>query len=231
MMMTRIHSLLVATITFQILLIDSSAAWMSSASVVAKRSVVRPTTIRRYNVLGDWLSGGALQTQSSLPYDPPLCTETISFTNSNTEQRTFAIQERALSWTGEDFDVQEISPSAQSTSYCQVRGALLHLPGKDKLRLYQQKDLMVAELDRKLVALTPTYDIYRGSSDRTKLGWIERKMIALTDTFELHLEGVGFGPLKPPAAFYLEGDFLDRRFVMKNNQGKVVAKVTKEGKV
>ena len=35
-----------------------------------------------------------------------------------------------------------------------------------------------------------------------------------------------FGPIKPPAAYKLEGDFLDRRFVMKSDKGDTVAKIT-----
>jgi uncharacterized protein YxjI len=171
--------------------------------------------------LSDFLSGGTLQKQSSLPYDPPLSPV------DSTTLRTFAIQERAISFTGEDFDVSEITHG--STAFCRVRGAMLHLPGKDKMRIYDsQSNTQIAELDRKLVAVTPTYDIY--NSQQQKIGWIERKIIALSDTFEVHLEGKGgFGFIKPPAAFYLAGDFLDRRFAMKNEKGQVVAKVTKEG--
>jgi uncharacterized protein YxjI len=193
--------------------------------VPIQTSKVPSSTTRRYNMLFDWITGGgSMQTLDSLPYNPPLCPM-----SKNT--RIFAIQERALSWTGEDFDVSELLQNNQrNIAFCNVRGAMLHLPGKDKMRLYSSSDnALVAELDRKLVALTPTYDIYRGDGNE-KLGWIERKMIAFTDTFEVHLEGKGgFGPIKPPAAFYLEGDFLDRRFVMKNDKGQVVAMVTKEG--
>ena len=46
---------------------------------------------------------------------------------------------------------------------------------------------VVAVLDRKLVAMTPTYDIYRGSE---KMGWIE-KVVAFRDTFDVYLEGAG----------------------------------------
>lgn len=86
----------------------------------------------------------------------------------------------------------------------------------------------VAELDRKLVAMMPTYDIYR--SDGSKLGWIEKEAIAFTDTFDVYLEGKGgLGPFKPPPAYRLEGDFIDRNFVMKNSNNEAVAKVSKDG--
>lgn len=93
---------------------------------------------------------------------------------------------------------------------------MLHLPGKDKMRI-MQRGQAIGELDRKLVAMSPTYDIYRVNSNgqQEKIGWIEKVIIALTDSFEVHLEGKGFGPLKPPAAYKIEGDIIDRNFVMK----------------
>lgn len=101
--------------------------------------------------------------------------------------------------------------------------------GKDKMRVLQGNNV-VAELDRKLVAMTPTYDIYRGNGIK-KIGWIEKVVVAFTDSFEVHVEGAGggFGPFKPPAAYRIEGDFVDRNFVMKNKDGDVVAKFSKDG--
>ena len=141
-------------------------------------------------------------------------------------RRRLAIQERAISFTGEDFDIFDLDGNGR---YCRVRGAMLHLPGKDKMRITTSADgTVAATLDRKLLALTPTYDLYRGDS-WDKIGWLEKARVALTDTFEFHAQQEGgFGPFKPPAAFKLEGDFLDRRFVMKNAKGEVVAKVTKD---
>eukprot|EP00957_Ditylum_brightwellii_P119334 9104040-Ditylum_brightwellii.AAC.1 len=88
----------------------------------------------------------------------------------------------------------------------------------------------VAVLDRKLIAATPTYDIYRGGMNAEKIGWIEKKLIALTDTFDVYMEGKGgfgvTGLFKPDPAYRISGDFLDRNFVMKTGEtGEVVAKV------
>lgn len=166
------------------------------------------------------MSGGKLASQTQLLYSPPL-----GPVSKNSEQ-TLAVQERALSFTGEDFDVYQL-PSNEP--YCSVRGAMLHLPGKDKMRLRNNDGTVLCELDRKLVALKPTYDIYRGNGQE-KLGWIEKKALALTDTFEVFLEGNGgLGPFKPPPAYRLEGDFIDRTFVMKDGANQVVAKVVKDG--
>lgn len=168
----------------------------------------------------DMLSGGKLVPQSSLPF-APLC-ESQSITS---DTRVLAVQERALSFTGEDFDVYDAESNERIV---QVSGTMLHLPGKDKMRI-QSNGSQVAELDRKLVAMTPTYDIYR--ADGSKLGWIEKEVIAFTDTFDVYLEGDGgIGPFKQKS-YKIEGDFIERNFVMKNSNSEAVAKVSKDGLV
>jgi uncharacterized protein YxjI len=170
-----------------------------------------------FSDLGDLMTGGKLVDQSSLPHGEPLAAV-------SSQRRTLAVQERLLSFTGEDFDVWDADAQAP---YCTVRGALLHLPGKDKMRLKGADGRSLAVLDRKLVAVKPTYDLYR-SEGGEKMGWLEKAGLSLTDTFDVHMEASrgGFGPFQSPPAYKLEGDFLDRRFVMKNERGEVVAKVS-----
>ena len=189
----------------------------------SQRSVVT-LQMNLFDDIGAALSGGKLVSQTSLPYSPPLCPSS-SVSNRN---RIFAIQERAISFTGEDFDVCDAESRAE---FCKVRGAMLHLPGKDKMRVSTASG-EVAVLDRVLMAVTPTYDIYR-QGEGEKLGWIEKKVISLTDAFDVYLEGNGgfgvTGLFKPPPAFRLEGDFIDRNFVMKNSKNELVAKICKDG--
>ncbi|GAX18623.1 hypothetical protein FisN_10Hh169 [Fistulifera solaris] len=176
-------------------------------------------TVTRLNVfpnLGDLFTGGKLVPQSKLAYGDPLL-------ERSEEQRTFAVQEKLFSWTGEDFDVYD---EADNTPYVRVRGALLHLPGKDKMRIVRD-DQIVATLDRKLIALKPTYDIYRGDCQE-KIGWIEKAIISFTDTFDFYAECEKVGPFAASPAYKLEGDFLQRNFVMKNAQGETVAKVIED---
>jgi uncharacterized protein YxjI len=193
--------------------------WIPSWQVVTKcHSSCLQMNI--FSDIGDLMTGGKLVPQTSLPYGAPLC-PSISI---SPETRIFAIQERPFSFTGEDFDVYNVQAN---TRVGQVSGAMLHLPGKDKMRIRTNGDV-VAVLDRKLIALTPTYDIYR--QDGKKLGWIEKVGIALTDTFDVFLEGQGgFAPFKPPPAYRIQGDFIDRNFVVKNSKNEVVAKVAKDG--
>lgn len=204
-----------------------TSAWLPSSFMFRRSSgaavMMTTTTSRAMNIfsdIGDMLSGGKLVAQESLPYG-----QAFDDNISPNQQRTFAVQERLLSFTGEDFDVYDLD---QNAPYCRVRGAMLHLPGKDKMRIKSAvggRSMVV--LDRKMVAFTPTYDLYR-SDGGEKIGWIEKAGIALTDTFDVHFEATrgGFGPFQNPPDYKLEGDFLDRRFVMKNIKGEVVAKVT-----
>jgi len=184
-----------------------------------------------FSDIGDVLTGGKIGEESNLPYSPPLC----GLHSIDNQVRTFAIRERGISFTGEDFDIVDITNN-QDKPYARVRGALLHLPGKDKMRIRSVKDgndEEIAVLDRVLIAVSPSYDIYRGGMGAEKIGWIEKKVVALTDTFDVYMEGKGgfgvTGLFKPPPAYQLTGDFIDRNFVMKNPQGQVVAKVMKDG--
>jgi len=183
-----------------------------------------------FSDIGDIISGGQfsqLVPQKSLPYNPPF----HPVRSVSSEPRTFAVQERLLSFTGEDFDVADASDGSQ---FVRVRGAMMHLPGKDKMRMYDANDgEEVLVLDRKLVAATPTYDIYRKGMGADKIGWIEKKLVALGDTFDVYMEGKGgfgvTGLFKPPPAYRITGDFVGRNFVMKTGETEeVVAKVAED---
>ena len=195
-----------------------------------KSSSTTTTTTRLYNLLddiGDMIGMGSttLVAQAGLPYNAPFCQDL----SCREDVRTFAVQERLLSFTGEDFDIHEAFTGAP---FVRVRGAMLHLPGKDKMRMVDARDgRHLLELDRKLIAATPTYDIYRGNGEE-KIGWIEKKLIAMTDTFDVYMEGKGgfgvTGLFKPPPSYRITGDFLDRNFVMRNDQNEVVARVSED---
>ena len=137
---------------------------------------------------------------------------------------SFTKMATSISFTGEDFDVVEITNGSEE-DFVRVRGAMLHLPGKDKMRISSadtgEKSVV---MDRVMIAATPSYDLIR-SSDNTKIGWMEKKLISFMDTFDVYMEGKGgfgvTGLFKPTPAYRIEGDFLDRNFVFKNEEGKV----------
>ena len=167
------------------------------------------------------MTGGKLVPHTlPLPYGEPLAgNDAVS-----NDVRTFAIQERLVTFTGEDFDVRDLDGQ---TDYVRVRGAMLHLPGKDKMRIVSSETKeKLCEMDRKLMAMKPTYDVYNGQGE--KVGWLEKAALTLTAHFDFYAESEkgGVGPFAAPPAFKLEGDFLNRRFVMKNKNGEAVAKVT-----
>ena len=181
-----------------------------------------------FDAVGDLISGPKLEVEDKLPYNPPFCDE-LSVCEDGV--RTFAIKERPLSFTGEDFDITEITNSNEE-DFVKVRGAMLHLPGKDKMRMKSASTgENVVVMDRVLIAATPSYDLYR--SDGTKIGWIEKKLISFMDTFDVYMEGKGgfgvTGLFKPTPAYRIEGDFLDRNFSFKNEEGKIVARANMNG--
>jgi len=165
--------------------------------------------------------------QSSLPYETPF-SSSVSLSEGT---RTFAVQERLISFTGEDFDVKDVS---DGSDFCNIRGAMMHLPGKDKMTIHtSQNNEEVLVLDRVLIAATPSYDIYRGGFNAQKIGWIEKKLVAMTDTFDVYMEGQGgfgvTGMFKPKPAYQISGDFMDRNFSMKNDKDEIVAKISDDG--
>lgn len=225
---TMMLLLMIILVNLQVLTVFGMA-WTSpsssSSSSTPRHNRSSSTTRLQMNFLsdiGDALTGGKLVRQEAPPkYGQPLGT-------LSDDVLTLAIQERILTLTGEDFDVYEIDSDNNNaeSQYIRVRGAMLSLT-QDKMRIIDSMtNEVLAGLERKFVALVPTYEIYRGNFNE-KIGWLEKATIALTETFEFHVEG-GFGPFKPPAAYKLEGDFLERRFVMKNEKGEAVAKITED---
>ena len=185
-----------------------------------------------FSDIGDMLTGGKLVPQTEpLPYGMPLLTTTAGSNDvsQTIRTRTFAIQERLLTWTGEDFDVQDID---QNKPFVRVKGALLHLPGKDKMRILDcaasdGNNKVLATMERKLLALKPTYQIYRGDGTEN-IGWMEKAALGFKDTFDFHVQSQQQGLFKPPAAYKIVGELWDRNFVVKNAAGQVVAKVSKD---
>jgi hypothetical protein len=181
----------------------------------------RPTatqTTQLHNILNDLTNlitnNGGVEPETELPFHPPLSS---NLSTRNTE-RTFAIRERALTFTGEDFDILDITDNNNS-EFVKVRGAMLHLPGKDKMRLScSSTGTTHVTMDRVLIAATPSYDLYRHNADGSmeKIGWMEKKLISFMDTFDVYMEGKGgfgvTGLFKPTPAYRIEGDFLDRNF-------------------
>ena len=208
-----------ASIAMGISIVATADAFSYSHHTAYSRSTYQvPTqTTRLYNILSDIgnliTNNGEVEPETELPYNPPFSDELSIFS----QQRTFAIRERAITFTGEDFDILDVS--SDQKEFVRVRGAMLHLPGKDKMRLScSSSGTIHVTMDRVLIAATPSYDLYRHNDDGSteKIGWIEKKLISFMDTFDVYMEGEGgfgvTGLFKPTPAYRIEGDFLDRNF-------------------
>lgn len=143
-------------------------AWLSGIhakqrGVALHRKPVMPLHMNLLTDIGNIMTGGRLTPQEQLAHGKPL--GPINYTGG---VQTFAIQERPVSFTGEDYDVYDLS---NDRPYCRVKGALLHLPGKDKMAVTMEgSGKKVAVLDRKPIARTPTYDILHGDTGRKWVG-------------------------------------------------------------
>lgn len=96
--------------------------------IMTKKTTFRKTkktalSMNFFSDLGDLVTGGAgraliPQDRNALPYNTPLCL-THSFSSSDSDEQVveqkFAIRERALSFTGEDFDIVSIVTVQYST--------------------------------------------------------------------------------------------------------------------
>jgi uncharacterized protein YxjI len=91
------------------------------------------------------------------------------------------------------------------------------MPVWDKLEVTTAGGTKLATLDREMIAMTPTYDVYR--PDGSRFGKISKGMFGLSEFFEFFLEGEGGAVLKA------EGTFSERKYTFKNPSGAVVAAV------
>jgi len=187
-------------------------------------------SIIRMNILDIFTGGAITQLSPQDPSNPPLRI-LCPGSSASPDLLSYAISERPLSFTGEDFDVY----CGSSLSH-RVRGAMLHLPGKDKMTLTDAlTDSMSGAVERKLMALKPAYDIFDHTG--TKVGWMEKKIIGmgmLTDTFEVFNEFGKRGMIgalgQDPPVYTITGNFIDRNYVIRRcDNDEAVAKVCMDG--
>jgi hypothetical protein len=144
-------------------------------------------------------------------------------------EKEFGVKERDLLIT-ETMQVQ-----GTHGPYMTIRGIESLILGKDKLRFYLA-DKQVATIEDKRGQVG--FHFYRGNFGE-KIGWMEKvdedycffvepSAIKDVETGETPPdETTELEPAKPEPEFILSGDFIDRRFLMKNKKGEVVAKVKK----
>jgi len=128
----------------------------------------------------------------------------------------YELEEKALSLTGEDFEIKSPNGELLMRISGGNRIPISGMPVWDKLALTTAGGAQIASLDREMIAMTPTYDVYR--ADGSKFGKITKAMFGFTEAFEFYLENDGGGPV-----LKAEGTFSERKYTFKSREGGVVA--------
>ena len=175
------------------------------------------------SMVQELLTGGFLVPQTEPPtYGSPLGGDESLFS----EIESFAVQERSLIIT-EKFVVHGVDGP-----YCLVKrrkGLKLLFSKTDRMRIYFGGE-RVATLES--IKRSQSYGVRRGKTGE-KIGVIEKtvdknkkeKFIFYSTESTANSEKA---VTEPQAIYELSGDFIDRRFVMRNGKDKCVAKVKKQ---
>ncbi len=171
------------------------------------------------DMIEEWVSGGPLVAQTELAHGEPLGGE-----GSLTEDiKYLAVKERDL------FITQKMDVQGTDGPYCTIKGIELLLSGIDHMRFYLgKKEVCKIHNTRK----TRGFNVYRGKSDE-KVGWVEKVgdknygfYCETTTASNESSETTLLASTEP--AYTLSGDFINRRFLMKNKKGENVAKIKKQ---
>jgi len=173
-------------------------------------------------MVGELTTGGFLVTQTEPPfYGTPLGGED----SLHSEIKHLAVKERDLLIT-ESMDIH-----GTDGPYCNVRGLTLRLMGTDTMKFYLQDKLACTIRNHRG---SSGYSLYRGGIMGEKIGRIDNDgdgygfyPEAVTASTEFS-ESTKLANAQPVAAYTLSGDFINRRFLMRNVKGKNVAKIKKK---
>jgi len=130
----------------------------------------------------------------------------------------YELEEKALSLTGEDFEVKSPTGDLVLKIGGGNRIPIAGMPVWDKLTVSSASGATVASLDREMISMTPTYDVFR--ADGSKFGKISKAIFGFSETFEFFLEGDSSGPV-----LKAEGTFSERKYTFKSREGATVAAV------
>ena len=212
-------------------------SFLFSALGLLRRSAftLLSTTARVLFSIAAWISeqmtGGPLipQTGSFVYGDALGGNESLT-----TETLNLAVQERSLIVT------ESMYVECTEGHYCKVKGIRGILTGRDRMR-FSLKGKQVAYIESKNKSVK--YWIHRGTKNDERIGWIEKKEKKKRVTtkngpkydvdfaFYPQPDSVSSEnttePVQPKAAYTLDGDFINRNYVMRNDKGEVCAKIKK----
>jgi len=163
------------------------------------------------NIFGDFLGPPKLMSQKPYPEKlqlfPPLV---------NKEVCTYTLREKLFSFSGEDFQVYDQA----GNEVFKVNGKNINLGGFviDKLYFKTMDNEDICSVERRIVATTTCYDLYR---DGKCIAKIEREMFSVTPKYKFFYEG----DLNPFPDFTAEGSFSERKYTFKNGQRQIIAMV------
>ena len=171
--------------------------------------------------VGDLLTGGLLITQTKpFVYGAPLGGEK----SLEPKIKALAVAERSLMFS-ESFQVQDMDEA-----YCEVKGRKMHIVTTPMLHVYRKDEWVATLATKENKDSSKYYEVLRGET-KDKIGWIEKVMAANGKDYSFQFYAGTKDPdsdVRPPVVYELQGDFLSRRFVMRNTCGEAVAKVTKQ---
>ena len=154
----------------------------------------------RMNIFGD-LFDDKLKAQK--PYERPLLRSLV-----RDSAQVYALQEKMLSFSGEDFEVKDIS----GERVMKIDGGNINLGGwvLDKLAFRDAQGSKFCSVERRAIAASTCYDIY-SADGKDLLAKVEREWLSATPKYKFYYEG----DLNPFADFEAEGSFSDRAYTFK----------------
>ena len=155
----------------------------------------------RLNLFGDIFDGEKLKPQT--PYERPLLPSLVK-----DSVRSYALQEKMLSFSGEDFRVKDLD----GTEIITIDGGNIHIGGwvLDKLAFKETATgNKFCSVERRALAASTCYDIYSPSGEL--LAKVERQWLTATPKYSFYYEG----DMNPFADFEAEGSFTDRLYTFK----------------
>jgi len=167
----------------------------------------RPTM----NLFGD-LTGQVDKLTAQKPYERPLLPSLVK-----SEPKTYMLQEKLFSLSGEDFKVKDVA----GEEVISVEGFNVNIGGMviDKLAMKDESGRKFCSVERRMVAASTCYDIYR---DGELIAKIEREWLSLTPKYQWYYEGDD----NPFGDFFAEGSFSDRMYTFKSPGGiETIARV------
>ena len=163
------------------------------------------------NLFGDLFNE---QLKPQKPYERPLLPSLVK-----SSSRSYALQEKMLSFSGEDFRVRDLEGNEIIT----IDGGNINLGGfvLDKLAFKETATgKKFCSVERRAIAASTCYDIYSADGG-TLLAKVERQWMTATPKYSFYYEG----DANPFADFEAEGSFLDRTYTFKAGWGDTIARV------